>query len=61
MTVVMKRCNGNIYRLLTAYIGGASEKEVADRNIRDQAELDASTAFWNCHALIYVEDEIQLN
>lgn len=59
MTVVMKRCKGNIYRLLTAYIGGASEKEVADRNIRSPEELAASIAFWNCHALIYVEDDIQ--
>lgn len=61
MTIVMKRCKGNIYRLLTAYIGKASEKEVADRNIRDHEELSASTAFWSCHALIYVEDEIQLD
>lgn len=58
MTIVVKRCKNNIYRLLTAYVGGQSEREPDDTNIRSDEEYDRCVEFWNHHALLYIEQDI---
>lgn len=58
LTIVVKRCKNNIYRLLTAYVGGQSEREPDDINIRSDEEYDRCVAFWNEHALLYIEQDI---
>lgn len=59
LTLVVKLCKHNIYRLLTAYIGGFSEREIDDHNIKTQEDKRVSIHFWSNHALIYNEDDIQ--
>lgn len=58
LTFVVKRCKNNIYRLLTAYVGGQSEREPDDTNIRTDEEYERCVEFWSNHALIYIEEDI---
>lgn len=58
LTIVVKRCKNNIYRLLTAYVGGQSEREPEDINIRSNEEYDRCVEFWSSHALLYIEQDI---
>jgi hypothetical protein len=59
LTLVVKRCKNNIYRLLTAYIGGCSEREVDDHSIQTQEDKLISISFWSNHALIYHESDFE--
>lgn len=58
LTIVVKRCKNNIYRLLTAYVGGLSEREPDDVNIRSDEEYERCVEFWSTHALLYIEQDI---
>jgi hypothetical protein len=58
LTFVVKRCKNNIYRLLTAYVGGQSEREPDDTNIRTDEEHDRCVEFWSNHALLYIEEDL---
>lgn len=58
LTIVVKRCKNNIYRLLTAYVGGMSEREPDDTNIRTDDEYARCVEFWEHHALLYIEKDV---
>lgn len=58
ITVVLKRMSPNKYKLLTAYIGNSSEKEIEDRSISTEEELNTCIAFWNTHALVLGSCEV---
>jgi len=57
VTVGICKENG-IYYLFTAFYGEKAEREPWDRNIKTDAEREASEKFWATHALICTADEI---
>lgn len=57
VTVIMVK-KGNVYQLLTAYIGDLAEREPSDSSIRTKSDYEASVAFWKHHALTLEGSEI---
>ncbi len=52
--LVIKRTKyDNVYRLITAYIGTASEREEFDLNVTDPDEKQRIIDFWSTRALVY--------
>lgn len=59
ITCVLKRQGFNKYRMLTAYVGLAAEKEVGDFSIRTPEERARSEQFWANHALVWGSQEVE--
>lgn len=52
ITIILNKVTANRYKIITAYIGYAAQKEPLDPAIKSEEEFNKAKEYWSTHALI---------